>query len=398
MKFFRKRLNNGINVLMEKRDVDVVSLSISNPFGGAFETAEEKGVAHFIEHLLFTGTKTRDHEMISREIEKKGGILNAFTDHEVTSYWFKLPSEHVFTGLDILTDMLNNAAFPEEKFEKEKKVILEEIKIYHDDPVKNVFEQIEGNLYEAPFGMTIIGNAKSVSNVSRERVIEIFKNNYNPSNYIVSIVGNADFDKICEYMEKNFKSGEGIPEAKEIKLKNAESVEERAGIDQANFVMAMHAPLPHEREYIVLNLLNAYLADGMSSKLFLEIREKRGLAYHVKGTIRPGKRYSFYTIYAGTRKESIEEVKKIILDEIGKIDSMSEKDLEEMKETLIGYKKVSSEESANVMNELLYHELFGGAEEYYKFEEKVKDVKLDEVKELARKLLKSYSTSAILPK
>src|SRR3989339_2142284 len=130
MKLLKKKLKNGITVIMEKRELPVVALSISNPFGGAFEKSEEKGIAHFIEHLVFTGTKTRTHEDISREIEKKGGILNAFTANEVTSFWFKLPSEHIFAGLDILVDMLNNAIFNKEKFEKEKKVILEEIKMY----------------------------------------------------------------------------------------------------------------------------------------------------------------------------------------------------------------------------------------------------------------------------
>jgi len=124
MEFLKKKLSNGISVVMEKRDLSVVSVSITNRFGGAYESSDVKGVAHFIEHLLFTGTKNRTHEDISREIEKRGGILNAFTNHEVTSFWFKLPSEYIFEGLDILIDMLNNSIFDEEKFEKEKKVIV----------------------------------------------------------------------------------------------------------------------------------------------------------------------------------------------------------------------------------------------------------------------------------
>src|SRR3989344_6123177 len=128
MKFLRKKLKNGITVMMEKRDLPVISVSISNPFGGANETSEIKGIADFIEHLVFTGTKTRTHEDISREIEKKGGILNAFTANEVTSFWFKLPSEHIFSGLLILADLLHNPIFEKTKFENEKRVILEEIK------------------------------------------------------------------------------------------------------------------------------------------------------------------------------------------------------------------------------------------------------------------------------
>lgn len=398
MKFLRRKLKNGITVIMEKRELPVVAVSISNLFGGAYETSKIKGVAHVIEHMLFTGTKTRSHEDISREIEKRGGILNAFTDHEVTSYWFKLPSEHLFSGMDILIDMLNNPKFDPKKFEKEKKVILEEIKIYHDDPRRSVFEQIEKNMFESPFGELVIGKVESVSSLQRDFVFELFKKNYNPSNFIVTIVGDADFDKVCDHLEKNFAPDEGISKPIEIKIKNSETNEERDGVEQANFVLAMHAPLPSNSDFYALDVLNSYLADGMSSKLFLEIREKRGLAYSVKGTIHPGRKYCIYSIYAGTKKEAVPMVKELILEEFSKIEDMSEKDLQEAKETLIGLKKISSEESSNVMNELLYSELFVGAEQYYKYEENIKKVKLDQVKKLASQLIEKYSVAAIVPK
>src|SRR3989344_3138523 len=152
MQFLKRKLKNGITVVMEKRELPIVAVGIANRFGAVNENSNIKGIAHFIEHLLFTGTKTRTHEDISREIEKRGGILNAFTAHEVTSFWFKLPSEHIFYGLDVLVDMLNNSIMNEEKFEKEKRVILEEIKMYHDSPRMSAMEMIEKNLYEKPFG------------------------------------------------------------------------------------------------------------------------------------------------------------------------------------------------------------------------------------------------------
>lgn len=398
MKFLRRKLKNGITVIMEKRDLNVISVSISNPFGGAFESSDVKGVAHVIEHMLFTGTETRTHEDISREVEKRGGILNAFTDHEVTSFWFKLPSEHLFAGLDVLCDMLNNPKFDSEKFEKEKRVILEEIKLYHDDPAKCVFDQIEKNLFEKPFGEMIIGNSNSVSRLNRDFVVDLFKRNYNPSNFIVSIVGNADFEEVCAFLENKFKSGKDIPKSLEIVKKNSENIEERGDVDQANFVFAVHAPLPVDEDFRALEIINAYLAGGMSSRLFLEIREKRGLAYAVKGMIRPGKRYCYYAIYVGTRKEAIPEVKNIILDEFRKIENMSEDDLNEAKENLLGSRKISTEESANVMSELLFYELFTKAEDYYSYEDGINKVKLKDVKKLAAELIKNYSSAAIVPK
>ncbi len=398
MKFLRKTLSNGIAVIMEQRDLPIVSLSISNKFGAAFEPSEIKGIAHLIEHLLFTGTKTRSHEDISREIEKKGGLLNAFTSHEVTSYWFKLPSEHLFSGLNILADMLKNPVFNAEKFEKEKRVILEEIKMYHDDPRRNVFEQIEKNLYDKPFGEQVLGSKETVSSLKRDSVFEFFKKNYSPENYIVTIVGSADFKKVCEYLENQFKKeNKSLPEIK-IKKISKETTEERPGIDQAHFIFAVHTPLKSSPEFPALEVLDAYLANGMSSRLFLEIREKRGLAYTVSSSISAEKSYSNYTIYTGTTKPSIPEIKKIILEEFKKIENMTEKDLEESKQRVIGLQKVSSEESVSVMSELLFSELSGKAEDYYAQEEKIKSITLQQVKSLAKSLIKSYSTASIVPR
>lgn len=398
VEFFKRKLGNGMIVLFEKRGLPLVSLSISNRFGGAFEKSEAKGIAHFIEHLVFTGTKTRTHEDISREIEKKGGILNAFTAQEITSFYFKLPSEHLFSGLDILIDILKNPKFDKEKFEKEKKVILEEIKMYRDDPQKHVFELIERAMFEKPLGDGIIGSEETIKKMDRDFVFDYYRKHYSPENYIVTIVGDCDLDKVCWYLEKNFsKNGEKY-ENEKIVRKNEEIIEEREGIDQANFIFAVHAPLAGSKEYYMLKVLDAYLADGMSSKLFLEIREKRGLAYAIKSAIMAEKGYSYYLIYVGTTKESVNDVKKIILEEFSKISEMKEKELKEAKERVIGLKKVESEESSGVMNDLLFSELVIGAEEYYKYDDKIGDVRLEDVKKLAKEMVREYSVAMVLPK
>jgi len=398
MKFLKRKLKNGMVVLMEKRELPLVSASITNRFGGSYENSKIKGIAHFIEHLVFTGTKTRSHEDISREIEKKGGILNAYTANEVTSFWFKLPSKHLFSGMNIITDIMKNPKFDKKKFEKEKKVILEEIKMYRDDPQKHVFEKIEEVLFETPFGDGIIGSEETIKAMDRDFVYEYYQMAYNPENYIATIVGDGDFEKICEYLEKSFeKKGRGIEQPKIVK-KNGEIIEEREGIDQANFIFAVHAPLMHEKEYPVLEVLDAYLADGMSSRLFLKIREEKGLAYAVKSSINAEKNYSYYIIYVGTTKEAVPEVKKLILEGFAEIKDMGEKDLKEAKERVIGLMRVESEDSSRVMHELLFSELSGKAEDYYEFEKKINKVELGEVKKLASELIKGYSTAAVLPK
>lgn len=399
MKFQKRKLSNGLTILYEQRDLPLISLSISNPFAASHESSEIKGIAHFIEHLLFTGTKTRTHEDISREIEKKGGVLNAFTVQDVTSYWFKLPSEHIFIGLEILTDMLNNTIFDPEKFEKEKKVVIEEIKMYHDNPQKYVFEKILENLYEKPFGEGIAGSKDSVSSLKRDFVASYFEEKYSPENYIVTLIGNTDIEKVCLFLEQKFKPKNKSSKPQNIIKINKETSEEREGIDQAHFIFAVHAPMGNDKESKVLEVLDGYIANGMSSRLFLEIREKRGLAYAVQSSLNYEKNYSYYNIYVGTTKEAIPEVKKLIIQEFENIKNMTESDLEESKERLIGLRKVTSEESVNVMNELMFEEIAtSNAEDYYKYEEKIKKVTLEEVKKLANKIIEKYSTSAIVPK
>jgi predicted Zn-dependent peptidase len=398
MKLQKKKLKNGIQVVYEARGLPVVALSITNPFGAIYETSDIKGIAHLIEHLVFTGTKTRTHEDISREIEKKGGILNAFTAQEATSFWFKLPSEHVFAGLDIISDIMNNPIFNKEKFEKEKKVVIEEIKMYHDMPQRHVQDQIEANLYGKPLGEGIAGSAKTVGELDRDFVADYFSRVYNPKEFIVTIVGDVDFGKVCAYLEKNFSERKRSLKMPTLVKINKESVEARPGIDQAHFVFAFHAPLMTDKKYYDLAVLDAYLAKGMSSKLFLEIREKRGLAYTVRGSLNTEKNYSYYSIYVGTTKEAIGEVKKLILQGFADVVNMTEKDLAEAKEMLIGLRKVSSEESSDVMNELMYYELISKAEDYYDYENKVRAVKLADVKKMALESVKKYSTAAIVPK
>ncbi len=394
----KRILKNGITVLHEPRPLPIVSLSITNKFGASFEESEIKGMAHLIEHLVFTGTKSRTHEQISKEIEKKGGILNAFTSHDVTSFLFKLPSEYIFAGLDILADILNNPLFEEQKFEKEKKVILEEIKMYHDMPMRHIHDIIEENLYEKPFGEGVVGSVKTISPMKRNFVAEYFKKTYNPKNFIVTIVGKANFSKVCEYLEKNFKSNKNAAASKKINLINKHTTEHRLGIDQAHFMLGFHAPKMSSPEHTVLEVMDAYLASGMSSKLFLEIREKRGLAYSVQSNLSTEKNYSYYSIYVGTTKQSIEKVKELILQGFKDMEKMTQENLAEAKQRLIGLKKITSEESSNVMNELMFYELTGKAEDYYLHEKKIKSVTLNQVKSLAVKNIKNYSTAAIVPK
>lgn len=394
-KFFRKVLNNGMTVIFEKRDLPIVSVAFAVRNGGINESIEEKGISHFIEHLLYKGTSSRNTQKIANEIEGNGGILNGFTDEEITAYWCKMPSKHLNVALEVLSDMIKNPLFDEKELEKERKVIFEEIKMRKDIPRVYVYDKIKESLYEKPFGPTLAGTYDTMNSIDREKLVKKFKEIYQPNNMILCVIGDADFEKIVEFAEKNFEKKEGKVPSFEIKLKNDSNLEKRKGIDQASLVFAFHSPLEKGKKYASY-ILSILIGGGFSSRLFQEIREKRNLCYAVKSELEVGKDYSYNLIYVGTTKENVEKVKKLILEEFEKVSNdLDEEEFDRIKEQAIGNYQISMEDSVEQMSSLLSYEIKGNAEEFYDFEKNISEVKLEDVKALAK--LKDYSFFALVP-
>ncbi|MFH1711464.1 MAG: pitrilysin family protein [Nanoarchaeota archaeon] len=395
VEFFKKKLGNGLTVLFEPRKLPVVSVSASVRWGSAYEQENLKGISHFIEHLMFKGTKTRDQEEIAREIEKKGGILNAYTSEEITSYWCKLSSKHVSSGIEIPSDLILNPKFDNVEFEKEKQVIIEEIKMYHDNPRFYVMDKLKGLLYKKPFGMSIAGNEDIIRKLTRNQVVDIFNSVYTTDSMILTAVGDANFEDICKSAESLYpKTERKIEEHVPLKY-NSSGEEKRAGIDQTHFVFGFHSPSLSDKQRYIYEVMGAYLFDGMSSKLWQEVREKRGLVYSIKGDFDLGKEYGYCAIYAGTRKEKVKEIKEIILREIKNLKNIEKKDIEECKEQLIGIRKIAEEDSSSAMNSMMLEEAAGGIENYYDHDERINSVSLEEVRNISK--LKNFSSFTLVP-
>jgi len=392
--FYRKKLDSGLTVIFEKREMPIVAVSTSVKFGAQYETSDIKGISHFIEHLVFKGTKKRSVTEIPQEIESKGGIINAFTGEEITCFWNKLPSKHFSLGADISRDLVINPVFEKEALERERKVILEEIKMYHDNPNSYVLEKIKELLYEKPFNQSVAGTIETVSGLTREKVIELFQTIYTSNNMIFGVVGNVQWEEVIEEAKKFpilNKKIDFIP----IISKNGELIEKRKGIDQAHEVIGLHMPKLGDKDRYAAEIFDSILGGGMSSRLFQEIREKRGLCYAIKSHLEQSKDYSYMMIYAGTTKEKIKEIKELALKEIKKINLLNQKDFDEAKERLIGLKDVNGEKCDSTMMDLLQEEIGGDALNYYKYEDKINKVKLSEVKMLSK--LKGYSFVALVP-
>ena len=398
-KFYRKVLNNGITILFEERNIPVISLGFAIRQGGIYERLDEKGISHFIEHMLYKGTKTRKNKEIAEEIEGKGGDLNGFTSDLITAYWCKLPSKYLKTGLEVFTDLIKNPLFDEKEFEKERKVIFEEIKLHKDNPLYYVFDEIQKSLYDGIMSINLIGNYETMNSITREKLFEKFNEVYHPENLILCVVGKANFKEIIDFVENNFKKSYGKkPLVQEFRLKNESRVVKRKGIDQTNLVFAYHVPLAGDKKSYAAKVLSCLIAEGMSSRLFSEIREKRNLAYSVKGGVEITRYFAYNFIYVGTSQEYLDKVKNLILKEFKDVgNNLDENELQNIKERMIGSYKISMEDSQNQMINLLDYEVNGNAEDFYDFEKRIKEVKLEDVRELARKASEKFSFFALVP-
>ena len=384
MKFNKKVLKNGLTVLHEKRDVPVTTVMLAAKYGFAYEEENERGIAHFLEHLCFKGTKRRTALQISSEIESLGGIFNAFTAEEVTAYYTKLPSIHLEKAMDVIFDIFFNPTLPQEEIDKEGKVILEELKMRRDNPTVHIFDLLKETLYHAPFGISSSVESENVKKIKREDIMKRHSQTYVPKNSILCIVGNNDFEDVLKLAEKFSveKTGEKI-EISEIKTRMLKKHDKRASLEQTSLAFGFHTNFEDKKMAYALDVFSAILGGGMSSKLFTEVREKRGLVYTVHSYNITGKNYGYFIIYSGTDKSKVEEVEKICMQEYKKMKDITKKKLESAKVQVIGNFDVKSEDSEEVAVHLILEETKEKAEDYYNYAKNINDVNLKDIKKLA---------------
>ena len=395
--FKRLKLASGAVVLFEKRDLPIVTVMAAIPFGAGHEASNVKGIAHFIEHMAFKGTKTKTIKEIKEPIDRIGGELNAFTIREITGFFAKIPSKYVERGIDIVSDIMLNPVFNAKEMEKERGVILEEIKMIHDDPSAYSIRKITELLYEKPFGTFVAGTKETVSKIQRNDMLKWHDSNYYPENMIIAVVGNVEIDNVLEILNQRLKKS---PASKKIiktdvKLKNENLIEKRKDINQAHIVFGAHMPTLKDKLRYASYAFNTILAHGSSSRLYTEIREKRGLAYRVGGYLQQEKDYGCETIYVGTMKDKVKKVKELILKEIKKMQNLKNSDLEKAKEQIIGSYELSKETSENTAENLIIEEIAGNAGDYYKLPEYVSAINLEDVRRLAK--IKNYSFLEVIP-
>lgn len=385
-------LNNGLRIISKKfTSVESVSLGIWINQGGRYETAALKGISHFMEHLLFKGSKKYSCRKIKESIEGVGGTLNGFTSEELTCYLVKIPSRYLVFALDILSDMVINPCLKEADIQKERTVILEELKMYRDLPQSYVYELLDELLWPGqPLGSPVIGTVESVNNINRNNLKSFKSSYYTASNMVISAAGLLNHDLLVKKVSAIFSQA---PSAKINTFKKAVQVQDKPQLkvfhkdtEQTHMAMGFHSlkrghPLRHAQ-----TILNIILGANMSSRLFNQVREKRGLAYEIGTGLKYYHDTGEFLVHAGIDNLKVEDCLGLILQELSKIKKnlVLKDELKRAKEFYLGQLSLTLEDTMEYM--LWMGENIACLDKVYSVEEIIREVSrvsLEDVREVA---------------
>ena len=391
-------LNNGLKIIELNRDSDIVTIQISVGVGSNNESKKISGISHFVEHLVFEGTKTRTSEEIANTIESLGGDISAFTSNEITGFYIKIVKKHFDIALEILSDVLLNPTFNEQSLEKERKIILSEIKMVTDQPRQYQWVLFCKTLFQNfPAKNPIYGTVAAVKSMTKQDLLNYHKKYYTAPNTIISVVGNIP--NIKEKIEKYFKNmnqkhiNDNFVEEKTNQ--KSKSIEKRK-INQTYAVLGYKTPKRKEEESYVLDVIRAILGRGLSGKLFREIRVNRALAYDVGVYHDPNTYYGIFAAYFSTNKKNIQECIKITLNEFKKLKQITEKELQEAKQFIEGDFVLNNEDSQAFANLLGTWEFASKAEDCIDYVDKIKKVTKKDIIRVANKYLNEKYSLAII--
>jgi predicted Zn-dependent peptidase len=357
-------LPNGIKVITEAMPhVRSVSVGIWVSSGSRRESAEENGLSHFIEHMLFKGTANRSAEDIARSVDSIGGNLDAFTAKEMVCFNTKVLDEHLPIAMDVLSDLVLNPSFRDEDIEKEKGVILEEIKMDADSPDYLVHEIFSSNFWkDHPLGKPILGTRETVKRFNQAMVQDYYRGVYTPSNLLITAAGNLGHERLVNLARERF---ETLPAAAPEALQSAPSTHARISLRSKKDLEQVHVclgvpsyPIPHEDRFTCY-VLNTILGGGMSSRLFQNIRERQGLAYAVFSELNPYSDTGCLSVYAGTSLEAAKKVVESVLKEFTDLKQQTApaEEVRRAKDHLKGSLMLSLESTSSRMSNLARQEM-----------------------------------------
>jgi len=397
----RQALPNGLTIITEQMThIRSASIGIWLETGSRDEDPEWNGISHFIEHMVFKGTKHRTAEEIARQVDSIGGNMDAFTAKECICFNVKVLDEHVPTALDILGDLVLNPVFDASDIARERGVILEEIKMDEDNPDYLVHEIFTQNFWkDHPLGKPILGTKETVKRFERQPVLDAYARRFVPGNIIVSAAGNLDHDRFVELVTRHFEHMKPLENgfhSSAPKIVSRIILRNKKALEQVQLCLGVPAhPIAHEKRHAGY-VLNTLLGGGMSSRLFQNIRERQGLAYSIYSDLNPYRDTGCLAVYAGTSLASAAKVVQSVVSEFHKLktEPVPEEELRRSKAQLKGSLMLSLESSTARMSNLARQAMY--FDRYYDLDEliqRIEAVTVEDLTSLANEFFKTESVA-----
>jgi predicted Zn-dependent peptidase len=400
----RTVLSNGLVVLTERMEhLRSVAMGVWVKSGSRYEAPEINGISHFVEHMLFKGTKSRSAQHIAREMDAIGGNLDAFTGKETICFSVKALSNHVPIALDVLSDLVLNPTFVHTDIERERGVILEEIKIDEDNPDVLVHEIFTQNFWkDQPLGKPILGTTKTVSDLQQPTLLDYHGDRFRSGNMVFSAAGNLDHDEFVARVADQFSSL--APGTTEMDFQSPEVsapiiLRNKRSLEQVQICLGVPSPPITDKNRYATLILNTVLGGGMSSRLFQTIREERGMAYSIYSDVSPYSDTGSLCVYAGTSADKTLEMIDLVMAEFSALKEtpLSEEELHRAKEQVKGNILLGLESSGSRMSNLarqeMYFHHFFSVEEVL---ERLDAVTSSQVQSMAQKLFVSEKIAVTL--
>lgn len=316
------QLDNGLRIISDEMNrVETASAGVWVEAGARNETPKMNGVSHMLEHMTFKGTKKRSAQAIAEEVENVGGHINAYTSRENTAYYAKVLKEDLTLAVDVVADLVQNAVLDEEELERERGVILQEIHQAQDTPDDVVFDLFQEACFPGQaLGRSVLGPADGVRDMARPDILSYMSDHYRAQGMILSAAGNLEHDRVVDLASEHFpgtSSGKGKVFTPAT-YKGGDTRESR-DIEQVHLLLGFEGPNYTDDDFYAASVMSMVLGGGMSSRLFQEVREKRGLVYSIYSFLAPYDDTGVFGIYAGTGPSEVEDLIPVVCDEIGKI-------------------------------------------------------------------------------
>lgn len=395
-------LDNGLRVVTDYMDsVQSVSLGAWIEVGARHEKPEINGISHFLEHMAFKGTTTRSAQDLAEEIENVGGHINAYTSRENTAYYAKVLKEDVGLAVDVIADILQNSVMDPEELERERSVILQEILQANDTPDDIIFDHFQLTAYpDQAMGRPVLGEADIVKSLSRENILGYMQDNYAGSNMVFSAAGNVDHDELVALVREKFTKLKPSTDIKpeRTQYKGGTFLENRPSVEQVHVVIGFDGVQYDDPDFYALSIFSTLFGGGMSSRLFQEIREKRGLVYSIYSFVSAYDDGGMLGLYAGTGPEDMDEMMPALVEEIKK--SMQDVTAVEVDRARAQLKSsiLMSMESTSTRCEQLARQMivFNRPVPAEEVVEKLDAVDVDAVLKVAQKVFATQPTLAVL--